>query len=254
MFRSSIGRNRGLLGRLRPQRAGSPVNLRAALKTVNPGPRAAGCRDEMGHSSRRRPIAAVRLEAIGITDRTDLILNPNSMAFNPIFGQNAAREQRQIELKMVAATRFERLLEILRIILRESHTDGIVHFVTAGAPGRSDRRDQVGPLGRRHRCPYARLDDAFCQPAPARMNRRHHTPIVRGNQNWNTVRSHDPDAKARRRADDHVRARRISGFSRRRLEYVDSMNLTRKYCVFRRLRVPQAETMLDSDVYENAVA
>ena len=70
-------------------------------------------------------------------------------------------EQRQIELEMVVATWFERLLEVLRIVLRESHTDGIVHFVTAGAPGRSDRRDQVGPPGCRHRCPYARLDDAL---------------------------------------------------------------------------------------------
>lgn len=111
------------------------------------------------------------------------------------------------------------------MLLFERQADPIVDFVTATAAGRADRGNQTGPLhGRPHR-PYAHLDHPLCQTPPAGMDRGDRTAVLCGDQNRNTIRSHDADAETRCGADEDVRLWPNSQGSTRGLEQIDAMNL-----------------------------
>jgi len=74
-------------GREPSQSTGHPLDCQ-------PWPCLAGTLDEMAHSTRGHPIAAIGLEEIGIADRTQPMLGPYLMAINPASGQNPGRKPR----------------------------------------------------------------------------------------------------------------------------------------------------------------
>lgn len=91
----------------------SAINLRQPweLSTLFGNRQRSG--NEMAESPGRASIPAMGLEAIGLTDRTDPMPNPDLMAIHPGANQNPGREARQIKLKVAASTRCERLPESL---------------------------------------------------------------------------------------------------------------------------------------------
>jgi hypothetical protein len=210
--------------------------------------------DEVLESSRIDAVPAVGLESVGVTDRTDAILHAYLMGIDSILDQDPGRETRQVELESPGSAGHEELLQTLAIILSERQTDRIVDLVTAAAGGRPHCRYEGDALRDGHDGAQAGLDDASSQTPPAGVDRGHGAAVLRGDQDRNAIRSHDPDAEARDSAEKPVRTRPSRSGSRLHLENLGRVDLNRKDCRFGRLRPSLTKSVFDADRYENRVA
>jgi hypothetical protein len=199
-------------------------------------------------------VSAVRLEAIGMTDRTDPMLGPDLTPLYPSAGQNPRRQSSQVELEMIRPAGDENPFQIAGVALRKRCAHGIVHFVAATTPSRSHGSDQIGTLRRcRHR-PHAGLDHPHCQTSPTCVDCCNGTSVLGSEQDRDAIRSHDSDRGSWRQAEDDIGLGAISFDLRGSVEHLDPMNLDRKRCCLRDLGTTLTKSVFDAKIYENAIA
>jgi hypothetical protein len=202
----------------------------------------------------RDTVSAVRLETIGMTDRTDPMLGPDPTPLDPIAGQNPSRQSRQVELKMIRPAGDENPFQNTGVALRKRYADGIVHFVAATTSSRTHGSNQIGTLRRcRHRS-HAGLYHPHCQTSPTCVDCCNRTSVLGSEQDRDAIRSHDSDRGSWCQADDDIGLGSISFDLRGRIEHLDPMNLDRKHCCFRGLGTTLTKPVFDAKIYENAIA
>ena len=104
-------------------------------------------------------VPAVRLESIGVTDRTDPILQTYLILIHTILDQDLCRETGQVELISTWSAGHEEFFETLSVVARKRLTDRVVNLVTAGARGRPHRRGEAHALRNRPDGAQTGLDD-----------------------------------------------------------------------------------------------
>jgi len=199
-------------------------------------------------------VSAVRLEAIGMTDRTDPMLGPDPTPLDPIAGQNPSRQSGQVELKMIRPAGDENPFQIAGVALRKRCADGIVHLVAATTSSRTHGSNQIGTLRRCPHRPHAGLDHPHRQTSPTCVDCCNGTSVLGSEQDRDAIRSHDSDRGPWRQADDDICLGSISFDLRGCVEHLDPMNLDRKHCFFRRLGTTLTKSVFDAEIYENAIA
>ena len=176
------------------------------------------------------------------------------MVFNPIFRQNSGCQARQIELKMFGPAGYKKIIQIARISTRKRVTNLFVDLVAAFPDRRADRSGQEQAAALAANGLQTDFDDPGRQTTPAGVNRADNAAIEGRHQDRDTIRGHDAHAEAGCRREDRVRARPIWFRSGSRGEHIDPVDLHRKHCVFRGLSATLTESMLETKIYENAIA